>query len=374
MRIVIFGLSVSSAWGNGHATLLRGLFRELHRDGHEIHFFERDAPYYAAHRDAVDFCFATIHLYTDWTDILSTAKALLAKADVGMVTSYCPDGVAACNLICESSLPRTAFYDMDAPVTLSRLAKGEIVPYLPPAGLGKFDLVLSYTGGTALQQIRERLGARCVATLYGWVDPTVYRPVEPSTKFEADLSYLGTYSQDRQSALSELLIVPATRLRDYRFVIAGAMYPNVESWPPNIRHFDHVSPPEHCGLYCSSPLALNVTRGSMAAMGFCPSGRLFEATACGTAVMSDEWLGLDSFFTPGQEILLASSREDAISAITSDRTLLKQTGARARERTLDCHTAAIRARRLIDLIEFPQDEVSSGANNVGQQVPAYDGG
>ena len=372
MKIVIFGLSISSAWGNGHATLLRGLFRELHHSGHQVHFFERDVPYYAAHRDAVDLSFVTIHFYTDWNHILPIARALLADADVGMVTSYCPDGVAACALICESKYLRTVFYDMDAPVTLRRLSEGEVVPYLPPDGLKYFDLVLSYTGGPALQEIRNRLGAQYVATLYGWVDPSIYYPVERSSKFEADLSYLGTYSQDRHSTLTELLIMPATRLQNHRFLIGGAMYPDRKSWPSNVRHFEHVSPPEHCAFYCSSPLTLNVTRGSMAAMGYCPSGRLFEAAACGTAVLSDNWLGLDSFFTPGNEILLASSTAEAMDAIASDRALLAQVGARARERALDCHTAAIRARRLIELIELPQNETVDERVGLGQQLPAYE--
>ena len=372
MNIVVFGLSITSAWGNGHATLLRGLFRELHRSGHEIHFFERDVPYYAAHRDAVDLSFATIHLYTEWIDILPQAKALLADADVGMVTSYCPDGVAASALVCESKCPRTIFYDMDAPVTLSRLSQGERVPYLPPEGLRDFDLVLSYTGGAALRGIRHRLGARSVATLYGWVDPAIYYPVERSSKFESDLSYLGTYSQDRHFSLTQLLISPAIRLNSHRFVVGGAMYPDIKSWPSNIRHFEHVSPPEHCGFYCSSPLTLNVTRGTMAAMGYCPSGRLFEAAACGTAVLSDDWLGLDSFFTPGQEILLASSTEEAIDAITSDPGFLAQIGMRAQQRALECHTAAIRARRLIDLIESPLDEVGDEPVHLGQRAAAYE--
>ncbi len=356
MNIVIFGLSISSAWGNGHATLWRGLLRALHRHGHRIHFFERDTPYYAQHRDAASFPFAELHLYSDWTDNLRHAKHQLSRADVGLVTSYCPDGIAACELVLESGLDRAVFYDMDTPVTLSRLERGESVPYIPPAGLAAFDLVLSYTGGQALTDLRQRLGARCVSALYGWVDPEVYYPVEPSRKFAADLSYLGTYSPDRQAALEDLLIHPAARLNERRFVIGGAMYPDTQTWPKNIRYFDHVSPTEHAEFYSSSPLTLNVTRGSMAAMGYCPSGRLFEAAACGIAVLSDWWLGLDTFFEPGEEILIASSGAEALAALAKDRAQVSRIGARAKQRALDCHTAEIRARRLIELIETPRDE------------------
>jgi spore maturation protein CgeB len=356
MKIVIFGLSVSSAWGNGHATLLRGLFRALDGTGHEVHFFERDTPYYAAHRDAPSLPFAHVHLYADWSEILGFVRAELRDADVGMITSYCPDGAAACELVLQSNLPRTVFYDMDAPVTLSRIEMGESVPYLPASGLGAFDLVLSYTGGEALDRIRQRLGARCVAPLYGWVDTARHYRAGPEADFEADLSYLGTYSADRQAQLEELLLAPARSLPGRRFLIAGAMYPDPGRWPPNVRHFEHVPPERHCAFYSSSPLTLSITRGTMAAMGYCPSGRLFEAAACGTAVLSDWWAGLDAFFEPGEEILIAECQSDAVAAINANRGELARIGNRARERALDCHTAEARAQRLISLLESPRNE------------------
>lgn len=358
MNIVVFGLSISSAWGNGHATLLRGLFRALHAHGHNIHFFERDTPYYAANRDAPSLPFAELHLYSDWAQNLDSARKLLSTANVGMVTSYCPDGAAGSELVLSAGLARAVFYDLDTPVTLSRLEKGEAIPYLPRTGLNDFDLVLSYTGGAALDQLRDRLGARCVATLYGWVDAEAYYRVDASDKFAADLSYLGTFSPDREEALEQLLIEPARRLRDRSFIVGGAMYPNTRDWPANIRHHEHVSPGEHRSFYSSSPVSLNVTRASMAAMGYCPSGRLFEAAACGTSVLSDWWLGLDTFFEPGEEILITSCTADTLSVLASDLALLERIGSRAKQRTLDCHTAEIRARRFIELIETPRDERS----------------
>jgi spore maturation protein CgeB len=356
MRIVIFGLTVSSSWGNGHATLWRGLLRALHQRGHEVHFFERDTPYYARWRDVTSLDGAHLHLYSGWDEALPKAKALLTDGGAGVVTSYCPDGIAACDLVLNAKPDRRVFYDMDTPVTLSRLERGEAVAYIPPEGLGGFDLVLSYTGGQALDLLRERLRARCVATLYGWVDPATYHRVEASHWYQADLSYLGTYSEDRQAALEELFFSPARRLPTKRFVIGGAMHPNPEAWPNNIRHYHHVGPPEHCAFYSSSPLTLNVTRASMAAMGYCPSGRLFEAAAAGTVVLSDWWDGLDTFFEPGEEILIAASTAEAVAAISKEHDTLERMGARAKERTLDCHTAQIRAQRFIDLIETPKDE------------------
>ncbi len=367
MKIVMFGLSISSAWGNGHATLLRGLFRALHSEGHEVHFFEKDAPYYAAHRDAPAFPFANLHLYSDWAANLGCARQVLDGAEVGIVTSYCPDGAAACQLILERGRAlRTVFYDMDTPVTLTRLMQGEAVPYLPSEGLAGFDLVLSYTGGAALDHLRSKLHAQCVATLYGWVDPEIHSRVPADGRFTADLSYLGTYAADRQHLLEELLIRPATLLPGSRFVIAGAMYPEPERWPVNIRHYGHIAPPEHSAFYSSCPLTLSVTRGTMASMGYCPSGRLFEAAACGTAVLSDWWEGLDSFFKPDEEILIATSTVQATAALGIEPGMLAQIGLRARERAMDCHTAAIRAQRLIALIESPANEgtdVSLGEAN-----------
>ncbi len=369
MKIVVFGLSISSAWGNGHATLLRGLFRALHCEGHEIDFFERDTHYYAAHRDADYFPFARLHLYSGWRDVLPETVRCLADADTALVTSYCPDGVNASRLIADTRVPRTIFYDMDTPVTLSRLDKGECVEYLPPEGLSAFDLVLSYTGGESLRRLRDELHARCVATLYGWADPASYHPVKPVPEFEADLSYLGTYAADRQPVLEELLYRPARILPDRRFVMAGAMFPHSYDKPANVTLLEHVPPHQHPAFFCSSRISLNVTRASMASMGYCPSGRLFEAGACGTPILSDWWTGLDEFFEPGEEILIAKSYADAVRAITEDPKTLKRIGSRAQQRVLDCHTPEIRARQLINLIESPVDQTTA----TDSMIPAYKG-
>jgi spore maturation protein CgeB len=356
MKIVIFGLSVTSSWGNGHATLLRGLFRALHKMGHEVHFFERDTPYYASHRDLTSLPSAAIHLYSDWAAIRDEAKRELSDAEVGMVTSYCQDGREASELILQSPLWRKAFYDMDTPVTLSQLERGETVPYLPVGGLAGFDIVLSYTGGLALERLRDVLHAPRAAALYGWVDPEVYYRVPAAPNFTSKLSYLGTYAADRQQALENLFVRPAENLEGYQFLIGGAMYPDTQLWPKNIRFIDHVSPADHRAFYSSSPLTLNITRGSMAAMGYCPSGRLFEAAACGTAVVSDSWEGLDTFFAPGEEIIIVQSTAESIQAISSDPDRLEYIGSQARERALSCHTAELRAKRLLDLLDLLPDE------------------
>lgn len=350
MKLVIFGLTISSSWGNGHATLWRGLCKALARQGHTVVFFERDVPYYAETRDCLDIPRGKLVLYRDWDLIRSEARAELRDADVGLVTSYCPDGAAATDLVAAAPGMKV-FYDLDTPVTLARLQQGETVPYLGPRGLADFDLAFSYTGGRALDELRDRLGARRVAPLYGHVDPDVHCPAQPQPHYRADLSYLGTYSPDRQQGLARLLIDAARARPNARFLIGGAQYPQDFPWAPNIYFVRHLPPSEHPAFFCSSRATLNVTRAAMAAMGWCPSGRLFEAAACGVPVLSDVWDGLEAFFTPDREILAAADTEDALAAVDRDDAELARIGRAARERTLEQHTSERRAAEMIAALE-----------------------
>lgn len=351
MKIVIFGLSVSSSWGNGHATLWRGLCRALVDLGHFPVFFERDVPYYDAHRDLHELPGGELYLYPDWNSVLPRAQAEIADADVAIVTSYCPDGIDACEFTLSSSAAVRAFYDLDTPVTLDRLRSGQTVEYLPPDGLRDFDIVLSYTGGAALTELQERLGAQRVAPLYGSVDPSVHRPVDPLSGDRADLSYLGTFAEDRQQGVNELFIEPARRLPGRRFLLGGASYNASFPWTKNIYFRHHVAPAQHPAFYCSSDLTLNVTRRAMRDMGYCPSGRLFEAAACGVPIISDQWEGLDQFFTPGSEILIAREAQDVVDALAMPREQLQRIGAAARERALAEHSAERRAQELVNILD-----------------------
>jgi spore maturation protein CgeB len=352
MKLVIFGLSVSSSWGNGHAALWRGLIQALLDDGHRVVFFERDVPYYASTRDLHTLPpGGELVLYPEWADALPLMRAALADADVGMVTSYCPDGLAATQLVLDANLAVRCFYDLDTPVTLARLAAGEDVSYIGPDGLAGFDLVLSYTGGGALDQLRSRLGARRTIPIYGSVDPDFHRPAVARDEYRSLLSYLGTYAADRQAALERLFVEPSRMLPDARFVIGGAQYPDEFPWTPNIFFVRHLPPPEHPAFYSSSRLTLNVTREPMARMGWCPSGRLFEAAACGVPILSDWFDGLADFFRPGEEILIAHNTDDALAALNAGDAVLDAIARRARERTLDEHTAGRRATQMVAAFE-----------------------
>lgn len=343
MKIVVFGLSLSSSWGNGHATVWRSLLAGLWRRGHRCVFFERDAYYYSEHRDLTRPQYADLCIYASWEAVVERARRELGESDVAIVTSYCADAIAASTLVLESRAKRRIFYDLDTPVTLANVGDGRSVFYLPPGGLRDFDLVLSFTGGGALEQLKQRLGARRVAVLYGSVDPAEYYPGEPDARFAGDLSYLGTYAPDRQPYLERLFFAAAKRSPKRRFIMGGSLYPRQCPWLENIYYIPHVPPPEHARFYSSSPMSLNVTRPAMAAMGFCPSGRLFEAAACGAALLSDRWEGIERFFEPGSEIIMLDKTEDTVAALDLDEDRVAAIARRARERTLDEHTGFRRA-------------------------------
>jgi spore maturation protein CgeB len=351
VKLVVFGLSVSSSWGNGHATLWRGLIRGLARRGHRVIFFERDVPYYASHRDLVELPGGKLILYSDWKEGRRLAAKHLSDADVSIVTSYCPDSLPACEAVFSSRTGIRCFYDLDTGVTLDRLRSGSTVEYIPERGLGDFDLVLSYTGGQALAELKVRLGARHVQPLYGSVDPEVHHPAPAEERFRAGLSYLGTYSADRQAALETLFLEPARRRPDLRFVIGGSQYPEEFPRTENLFFIPHVPPAEHPAFYCSSRLTLSVTRAPMAELGYCPSGRLFEAAACGVPILSDEWEGLDYFFEPGREILVARTTGHMMDALAKSPEELAAIARAGRERVLAAHTADRRALELESVLE-----------------------
>ena len=350
MKLTIFGLTVSSSWGNGHATLWRGLIGALAAAGHDVTFVERDVDWYAEHRDLTVLPGSRLLLYRDWQEVLALRRDLL-DAEAVVVTSYCPDAVAATRLIEQEAAGTRIFYDLDTPVTLAALAAGEPVAYLPPEGLAGFDLVLSYTGGPALDALAGRLGARRVAPLYGHVDPAAHRPVPPQEMFRGDLSYLGTWAADRQPLVDALFLAPAAAAPGKRFVLGGSGYPADFAWRDNVWFMGHVAPGDHPAFFCSSRATLNVTRRDMAASGWCPSGRLFEAAACGTPIVSDSWPGLDAFFTPGEDILIATGPDDVLAALDRSDADLARIAAAARDRVLTHHSSAARAAELIALIE-----------------------
>ncbi len=347
MKIVVFGLTVSSSWGNGHATLWRSLIKALLRRGHQVSFYERDTPYYANTRDIYKLgAGGQLKIYTDFQAVRRSALLELNRADLAICTSYCPDGRLAAKLILQSKAGIKCFYDLDTPVTLDALATNSPVDYLPLTGLESFDLVLSYTGGRALTELQTKMGARKVSPLYGSVDPELHRPVPRRQELSASLSYLGTYAADRQHQLERLFIASAAMEPDSVFLIAGSLYPATIQWSVNIVCIEHLPPRDHAALFSSSSATLNITRGVMSNYGYCPSGRLFEAAACGAVILSDWWEGLNTFFTPDKEIVVVADVDDVRTALRRDKKELRQIGEAARARALAEHTGESRAVEL----------------------------
>ncbi len=313
MKIVILGLSITSSWGNGHATTYRGLVRELTASGHEVLFLERDQPWYAENRDLPEPPFGATHLYRSLAELKRKFAALVREADCVIVGSYVPEGIAVGEWVTSIAEGVTAFYDIDTPVTLAKLA-GRTCDYLSPELIPRYSLYLSFTGGPTLRRIEREYGSPMARALYCSVDPELYFP-EKKTPNEWKLGSLGTYSDDRQPTVDAFLSKPATLLPNEKFVVAGPMYPDTMHWPENVEQIVHLEPKFHRGFYNAQSFTLNVTRADMIRAGYSPSVRLFEAAACGTPIISDAWAGLSELFTPHEEILVARTTEDVLEIL-----------------------------------------------------------
>lgn len=349
MKIVIAGLSITSSWGNGHATTYRALLREFAARGHYVTFLERDAPWYADNRDLPRCDYAEVIVYHSLEELRSKHSTTVRNADAVIVGSYVPDGKAVGEWVIDQARGVTAFYDIDTPVTLEKLSRGE-ADYVSRELIGRYDLYLSFSGGPILRRLQNEFGSSIARPLYCSVDPQAYFPEKATTQW--DLGYLGTHSEDRQPALEVLLLEPARRCPSKRFVVAGPQYPKTIHWPVNIRRIEHLPPAEHREFYNRQRFTLNITRGPMVAAGFSPSVRLFEAAACGTPVISDLWTGLETFFAIGAEILVARNAEEVCGYLRElSPDAARKIGDAARRVVLARHTAAHRAAELEAYLE-----------------------
>jgi spore maturation protein CgeB len=343
LDIVILGLSITSSWGNGHATTYRGLVRALSARGHRVLFLERDVPWYAENRDLPRPPYARTSLYAS-LDELERFRAAVAEADLVIVGSFVPDGRVVASWALRHARGLTAFYDIDTPATLAAVSADRCA-YLDRTLVPRFDLYLSFTGGPTLARLEREFGARSARPFHCSFDPDVYYPEACEPRW--DLGYMGTFSADRQPALEQLLLEPARRLPASRFVVAGPLYPDEVDWPANVERIAHLAPAEHRSFYCRQRFTLNLTRSDMVAAGYSPSVRLFEAAACGVPIISDPWPGLETLFLPGREVLLARTARESLRAVKNLSVAEAQRiGARARRRVLAQHTAEHRAAEL----------------------------
>jgi spore maturation protein CgeB len=341
LRIVVIGLSLSSSWGNGHATTYRALLSAFAARGHDILFLERDVAWYSAHRDLPSPDFCRLAFYPDIASLFAW-QSKIAAADAVIVGSYVPDGVAVGNWVLAHARGATAFYDIDTPVTLASIARGEEI-YLSARQIPSYDVYLSFTGGPTLDVLRETHGAKSAVALYCSVDPTRYQPILHDKTW--DLSYLGTYSADRQAGLERLLLEPARRSPQLRCAVAGPQYPSDLVWPENVQRLEHVPPADHAAFYGASRYTLNITRADMIAAGYSPSVRLFEAAACATAIISDLWDGLLTVLGP-RDISIAETPDDVLRVLAEPEEARAARGLAAQSRILASHTASHRAAEL----------------------------
>jgi spore maturation protein CgeB len=344
LKIIILGLSITSSWGNGHATTYRGLVRELSARGHNVLFLERDLEWYASNRDLPKPPYGRTALYKSLPELKRRFASIVRDADCVIVGSYVHEGAAIGEWVTKIANGVTAFYDIDTPVTLARLAHSDI-DYLSRLLIRRYHLYLSFTGGPTLDCLEKQYGSPMARPLYCSVDPTLYYPETHPLKW--DLGYMGTYSNDRQPMLERLLLEPARSWTKGRFVVAGPQFPRGIKWPGNVKRIVHLAPGKHRAFYNAQRFTLNVTRARMVEAGYSPSVRLFEAAACGTPIISDDWEGLSTFFKPGKEILVARSGEEALEyqreMHETERSLIAE---RARAHVLAEHTAQHRAATL----------------------------
>ncbi len=351
MKVVIYGLTITSAWGNGHATTYRSLIKSLSRLGHQIVFVEKDVEWYRGNRDLPVPGFCTVRLYDDWQIEERSLVAEAAHADAIVIGSYFPDAILATRALLSAGHGPLLFYDIDTPITMSKLRNGGRTEYLEASLIPHYAAYLSFTGGPILGELEERFRSPRAVAFYCSVDPDLYRPTTVREKYRSDLSYLGTFAADRQPQLMELLNGSAALLKANSFLVAGAMYPENVPWGANVKRLTHVAPPDHPAFYSSSRFTLNLTRSEMIDSGFSPSVRLFEASACGVAILSDQWKGIETFLTPAQEILLPrDARETAYYLTAFGESERLQLGRRARERILAEHTSDHRARQFEEIV------------------------
>ena len=351
MKIVIYGLTITSSWGNGHATTYRSLAKALALKGHKVYFVEKDVEWYRSNRDLPQPTFCTVCLYDDWDQSRRQLLTLASDADAIVIGSYFHDAILATRGLLDAGYGPLIFYDIDTPITMSQLCAYGKTEYLDAALIPHFSTYLSFTGGPVLRQLEEYFGSPRAVPFYCSVDPDLYKPTPILPEYSCDLSYLGTYAEDRQSKLMRLLNGPAKALPAGSFLVAGPQYPPNISWRPNVTRVIHISPRSHPAFYSSSRFTLNLTRQSMIAAGYSPSVRLFEASACGAAILSDRWEGLDDFLTPGQEVLLPNDEYEVTDILTNfPESERKRLGQRARDRILTAHTSTHRALQFEDIV------------------------
>ncbi|WP_366655857.1 glycosyltransferase [Fodinicurvata sp. EGI_FJ10296] len=342
--IAFYGSSLLSSYWNGAATYYRGIIRALHDRGYRVTFYEPDAFDRQSHRDIDAPDWARVVVYPATPEGVSSVLDDGAGADVMIKASGVGvhDDLLLTGML-EKALPETVriFWDVDAPATLAAL-KSASAPALRQA-LPALDAVLTYGGGNAVVAEYRALGARDCVPIYNALDPATHFPVAPEPRFAADASFLGNRLPDREARVEAIFFDAARRLPDARFLLAGSGW-EPDRLPKNVRHIGHVRTADHNAFNASALAVVNIARDAMAAVGFSPATRVFEALGAGACLITDEWQGLEMFVEPGREILTVRDGVDLahlLSALTPERAA--EIGRAGRQRILADHTYADRA-------------------------------
>lgn len=345
LRIAFFASSLVSAYWNGAATYYRGLARALHARGHALTFYEPDAFERQRHRDIPDPPYARSVVW-DPGDPSALERCLEQAADADLVVKA--SGVGVHDALLEARVAglrrpgnRVAFWDVDAPATLARLAADPDDPF--HALVPRYDLVFTYGGGDPVVRAYAARGARRCVPVYNALDPSTHHPAPPDRRFEADLALLANRLPDREARVEEFFLRPAAALPDRRFLLGGAGWED-RAVPPNVRRAGHVGTADHNAWNSTARAVLNVSRDSMAATGFSPATRVFEAAGAGACIVTDAWEGIERFLAPGEEILVARDGAEVAALVAGlDAARARRVGAAARRRVLAEHTYARRA-------------------------------
>lgn len=352
LRIAFFGSSLVSCYWNGAATYYRGIVRALHERGHHVTFLEPDAFGRQQHRDMDDPDWAKVVVWpardeADAARALEQARGadLVIKASgVGVFDEFLEREVLALR----SARTQVAFWDVDAPATLERIAENQLDPFR--ALIPRYDLVLTYGGGQRVIDAYLGHGARECVPIYNALDPTTHFPVEPDRRFAADLGFLGNRLPDREARVEDFFFRAAREAPEFDFLLGGAGW-EAGSMPANVAHLGHVSTRDHNAFNCSVRMVLNINRSSMARFGFSPPTRVFEAAGAGGCVMTDAWEGIEMFLEPGREVLVAENAEQVNEYLRRyGPNQCREIGERARERMLAEHTYAHRVVQLEQLL------------------------
>ncbi|MBR0665521.1 glycosyltransferase [Roseomonas hellenica] len=343
MRIAFYGSSLLSSYWNGAATYYRGLLRDLASRGYTITFFEPDAYNRQQHRDIEPPAWAEVRVYEATEAALHAAIAEAAQADVVVKTSgvgvFDEDLLEGVMMAARPEAIRI-FWDVDAPATLADIAAAPDHPMR--RALPGLDLVLTYGGGPPVVRAYESFGARCCIPIYNALDPETHHPVPPDPRFAADLAFLGNRLPDREARVDAFFLQAAALLPERQFLIGGNGW-DTRPMPPNVRSLGHVYTRDHNAFNVTALAVLNIARDSMAAVGYSPATRVFEAAGAGACLITDAWTGLELFLKEGEEVLVARDGRDVaqqLAALTPERA--KAIGAAAQARILAGHTYAHR--------------------------------